>query len=114
MKNLKSLKWELGLVATLALVIAFNGIKASPEFDQAVLTASSQNQSQTSKQSNAKDQSSINQGTSNSNEKPSSPSNSYKSPNSQFNNSNSYYGNSSNQSQRQSPSRVPHTRSGRS
>lgn len=101
MKNLKSLKWELGLVATLALVIAFNGIKASPEFDQAVLTAS-------------KDQSSINQGTSNSNEKPSSPSNSYKSPNSQFNNSNSYYGNSSNQSQRQSPSRVPHTRSGRS
>lgn len=102
MKSLKSLKWELGLVGTLALVIAFNGIKASPSFDQAVLTASSQNQAQTSKQSNSKDQFSTKQGTSNSSVRPSSPSNS-NSSNSQFN-----------QSQSQSPSKVPHTRSGRS
>lgn len=87
MKNLKSLKWELGLVGALGLVILFNGIKTSPSFDQAVLTASSQSQPSVSDQFSS--------------DAPRS--------NSQFNNSSN-----SGSSFSQSPRTVPHTRSRRS
>lgn len=99
MKNLKSLKWELGLAGMLGVVILLNGIKASPSFDQAVFTASSQTQSNT-------DSFNSNEGSLNSSNF----------SNSQFNDSNSNSANSFNQAP-STPSQgavSPHTRSRRS
>lgn len=41
MKRINELKWQIGLAGALGIVILFSGVKASPAFDQAVLTASS-------------------------------------------------------------------------
>lgn len=102
MKSFKSIKWELGLVGALGIVILFNGIKASPSFDQAVLTASSQTQASENSQ-NSSDSSNY------------SPNPSGTIPNSQFNDSNSNSGNFFNQApSSQSQGIVPHTRSRRS
>lgn len=102
MKSLKSIKWELGLIGALGIVILLNGIKASPFFQQAVLTASSQTQAS--------------ENSFNSNEGNSNSSNFYPpESNSQFNHSNFNSGKSFNQVP-SSPSQgtVPHTRSRRS
>lgn len=104
MFNLKSLKWEIGLASALGLALLLNGVKASPSFDQAVLTASSNATQNSSPDSDLYSQ------FSDSPQNPNGNSPYLPGDNSQFDNGNSNFGNSFSQA----PSSRPHTRTRRS
>lgn len=106
MLSLKSLKWKIGFASALGLAVLLNGVKASPSFDQAVLTASSNATQNSSQDSDLYGRFNPNSGSSNNTESSLFGS----SDNSQFNRSNSNRGNSFSQS----PSSRPNTRSRRS